>query len=209
MTNSKIMTAYTDEQVARLTGISVGRLRYWDNTDFFKPEYAWQERGEAFSRIYSYLDLVSLKVVAKLRKRVPLQRLRQVKEKLADYSPELWRGLTLWVDGDEVAFVHPTSGEPEQIVSGQKIMELPLAETLDDLEEKVRSLLARDEHNVGQIIQKRRVLHNRRVIAGTRIPVSAIRAFHEAGYSVAEILEEYPSLTERDVAAALRDDEAA
>jgi DNA-binding transcriptional MerR regulator len=79
---AEIITAFTDEQVSKLTGISVGQLRYWDRTDFFKPEFAYEERRDAFSRVYSYLDLVSLKIIARLRSRVPLQRLRIVKQQL-------------------------------------------------------------------------------------------------------------------------------
>ena len=209
MTGKKVVMAFTDEQVAKLTGISVRQLRYWDETEFFRPEFAWEERKDVLSRIYSYLDLVSLKVIARLRKKVPLQRLRVVKERLAEFSPELWRGLTLWVEGGDVAFFHPKSGEPEQVVSGQKIMKLPLANTLDDLDTNVQLLFMRDVQSVGRIAQRRRVLHNRPAIAGTRIPVSAIRAFHKAGYSVEDILAEYPSLTAKDIRVALADDEAA
>lgn len=205
----KILTAFAEEQVARLTGISVGQLRYWDRTEFFQPEFAYIERKDAYSRIYSYLDVVSLRIIARLRKDVPLQRLRAVKEELSAFSQDLWRGLTLWVQNREVAFINPNTGEPEEVVSGQKIMKLPLAETLDDLDEKLRILLERDPTVVGTISQHRRVMHNRPVIAGTRIPVSAIRSFDDAGYSTDEILAEYPSLTAEDVEAAISEDHAA
>ena len=209
MTNQQVITAFSDEQVARLTGISVRQLRYWDETDFIRPEYAWEDRSDVSSRIYSYLELVSLKVIARLRKKVPLQRLRLVKEHLSEYTPDLWRGLHLWVDGQDVAFYNPATGNPEHVVSGQKIMEFPLADELDDLEKGVQKLFARESADIGQIVQRRRVLHNKRVVAGTRIPVSAIKAFSDAGYSIDEILAEYPALTADDVRAALNDDEAA
>jgi len=209
MADRGVITAFTDEQVAKLTGISVGQLRYWDRTDFFRPEFAYEDRREAYSRIYSYLDLVSLKVIARLRKNVPLQRLRIVKERLKEFSPDLWRGITLWVHGNNVAFVHPDTGEPEEVVSGQKLLKLPLSETLDDLDAGVQQLFQRDTSNVGRIDQQRRIMHNRPVIAGTRIPVSAIRSFYEAGYSIQEIVAEYPSITEKDVRAALANETAA
>ena len=209
MTQKKVITAFTEDQVSRLTGTSVWQLRYWDRTDFFCPEYGYEERRAPFSRIYSYLDLVSLKVISRLREKVPLQRLRLVKEKLRQFTPDLWRGLTLWVDGRDVAFEHPHTGQPEQVLTGQKIMEFPLRETLDDLDRGVEDLFRRDQSTVGQVEQQRRVMHNRRVIAGTRVPVSAIRAFYNAGYTADQILEEYPSLTRQDVEAALADGHAA
>ncbi|MEE4209317.1 MAG: DUF433 domain-containing protein [Parvularcula sp.] len=209
MAHKKVITAFTEDQVSRLTGTSVWQLRYWDRTDFFCPEYGYEERGAPLSRIYSYLDLVSLKVISRLREKVPLQRLRLVKEKLSQFTPDLWRGLTLWVDGRDVAFVHPHTGQPEQILTGQKIIEFPLRETVDDVDSGVQDLFRRDKSTVGRVKQQRRVMHNRPVIAGTRIPVSAIRAFYHAGYTADQILEEYPSLTSQDVEAALADDHAA
>jgi len=46
-------------------------------------------------------------------------------------------------------------------------------------------------------------MQNAPVLAGTRIPTSAIREFAAAGYNTAAILREYPTLTAKDVAAAL------
>lgn len=209
MAGQTVIAAYSEDQAARLTGISVGQLRYWDRTDFFRPEFAYEERRAAFSRIYSYLDLVSLRVIARLRDETSLQQLRQVKEKLAEIGPDLWRGTELWVQNKKVAYVHPETGEPEEVVSGQRLLKLALREITDDLDEKLRTITARDEGTVGAIDQDRRVMRNRPVVAGTRIPVEAIRSFHEAGYGIEDIIAEYPSLTPRDVEAALADDHAA
>jgi uncharacterized protein (DUF433 family) len=41
------------------------------------------------------------------------------------------------------------------------------------------------------------------VIAGTRIPINAVKDFHAAGYSTDQIIKEYPDLTAEDVEAAL------
>lgn len=206
---SNVVMAFTDEQAERLTGLSVGQLRYWDRTGFFEPEFAFEERRDVYSRIYSYLDVVALKIIARLRQDVPLQRLRLVKEELRGYSPDLWRGLTLWVHNREVAFLNPNTGEPEEVISGQKIMRLPLGETLDDLDAKVKEIFKRDPTVVGQIEQSRRVMHNRPVIAGTRIPVSAVLSFHAAGYDTDAIIAEYPSLTADDITAAIEAADAA
>lgn len=204
-----VVQAFTEEQVARLTGITVRQLRYWDQTGFFHPEYAYENRSDAYSRIYSYLDLVSLKVIARLRASVALQRLRVVKEKLRDINPHLWRGITLLVHGGEVVFIRPGAGEPEEVVSGQKVMRIALGEVTDDLEEKVRELHRRDGAKIGTVARDRSVMGNARVVGGTRIPVAAIRSFHEAGYTAEEIIAEYPALTPQDVEAALMDGEAA
>ncbi|ODT71717.1 MAG: hypothetical protein ABS75_07145 [Pelagibacterium sp. SCN 63-23] len=61
----------------------------------------------------------------------------------------------------------------------------------------------REGSEVGQIAQSRNVAHNQQVIAGTRIPVRSIKAFADAGYSVEQIIEQYPSLTREDIEAAI------
>jgi uncharacterized protein (DUF433 family) len=48
------------------------------------------------------------------------------------------------------------------------------------------------------------VIRNTLVISGTRIPVGAIVRLNEDGYSVDQIIEEYPDLRKEDVEAALR-----
>jgi uncharacterized protein (DUF433 family) len=50
----------------------------------------------------------------------------------------------------------------------------------------------------GVIERSRFVNHNAPVIAGTRIPVSAIKNFAKAGYSTSQIIQEYPDFTEKD-----------
>jgi hypothetical protein len=102
----------------------VGQLRYWDRTEFFRPEFAYEERRAAFGRVYSYLDLVSLKVIGRLRDETSLQQLRKVKVKLAEIGPDLWRGTELWAQDGRVAYVHPETGEPKEVVSGQRLLKL-------------------------------------------------------------------------------------
>ena len=46
-------------------------------------------------------------------------------------------------------------------------------------------------------------MNNAVVIAGTRIPVNTIKRFSDHGYSVEQIIKEYPTLTEVDIKAAI------
>lgn len=57
---------------------------------------------------------------------------------------------------------------------------------------------------IGQIERRSDVLGGRPVIAGTRVPVSAIKEFAKAGYAVSQIRQEYPSLTADDINAAIK-----
>jgi uncharacterized protein (DUF433 family) len=72
----------------------------------------------------------------------------------------------------------------------------------EELSAAVAGLRGRKLGDLGRIERKRGVMGGRPVIAGTRILVSSVQAFAEAGYSAAQITEQYPTLTPADVAAA-------
>ncbi|HEX9903523.1 MAG TPA: MerR family transcriptional regulator, partial [Propylenella sp.] len=96
---NNVIRAFSAEHVTRLTGLSKGQLRYWDRTGFFRPRFAFEDRSKAFSRIYSFRDLVGLRTLALLRKehKVSLQHLRKVAEKLSHLKESLWSETVLYV----------------------------------------------------------------------------------------------------------------
>lgn len=206
-----VIAAFTEDQAARLTGITRSQLRYWDRTGFFAPSMAWRDQGTAYGRLYSFRDLGSLRVLNDLRNRgkVPLPHLREVKKKLAYLGDDLWARTTLYVLNRKVVFWNPDEDVREEVLSGQVTLDIPLRLVRDSLEEDIRKMRDRDESMVGRIDRHKSVVHNVPVIAGTRIPVKSIRAFAKAGYSTEAILKEYPTLTARDIQAAIAFEEAA
>ena len=54
------------KRVARLTGVSVRQLGYWDRTDFYQPSYEDGTPGHTSTRFYSFRDLVALRTIHKL-----------------------------------------------------------------------------------------------------------------------------------------------
>jgi DNA-binding transcriptional MerR regulator len=66
-TSSRI-AAFSEEQVERLTGLNTAQLRYWDRMGFFQPSYAGENRRIAYSRIYSFKDVVGLRTLGLLRR---------------------------------------------------------------------------------------------------------------------------------------------
>lgn len=206
-----VIAAFTEEQVERLTGVSVRQLHHWDRSKFFTPSLSGDDRRQPYSRLYSFRDVACLKVLNALRNEanVSLQHLREVKEKLAHLGDDLWAKTTLYVLNKKVIFDHPETQTREEIVSGQCVLQIPLQVVTGDLKTAVDRMRARDESSFGQIESKRGVANSRPVVAGTRIPVSSIKEFAEAGYSVDDIRKEYPTLTPEDIRAALNFDAAA
>lgn len=201
-----MVQAFSLEQTARLTGISSGQLLNWDRTGFFTPSLASHNRREVFSRVYSFNDLSSLKVIATLRNetKVSLQHLREVGRKLSRLGENSWTRITLFVLNKKVVFHNPDTDTKEEIVSGQAILDIPLQVVRSNMQRAVDADRVRSEKQLGQTEQRKFLSHSQIVIAGTRIPVKSVVAFIDAGYSNAMIIEEYPSLTVEDIEAVRR-----
>ena len=207
--SSPVVLAFTADEVAKLTGMSPSSLRNWDDAGFFRPRFAGDDRRASYSRIYSFKDVVGLRVLKLLRSqyKIPLGHLRDVAGELEHYSADPWSEIRLYVLGREVCFREPETGQQRGVLSGQYAL-LPLEDVARDMRTRIAELRARDASDVGRIERRRNIVGNAPVVAGTRIPVSALRNFADAGYSVEEIMAEYPSLTREDVEAALRYDAA-
>ena len=205
LNDETVIAAFSEDNVAYLTGLSNNQLRYWDRTNFFAPSVADENRRVAFSRIYSFKDIVALRTLSVLRNQhsVSLQHLRQVAGKLQHLEDRLWTAITLYVLKRKVHFFNPETDQIEEVLSGQYALGIPLETIVADTRHDVAQLRARDDGKIGQVGRARYVSHNAWVIAGTRIPVAAIKRFAEDGFSAEQIMEEYPTLTEDDISAAI------
>ncbi len=202
-----VVAAFSDEQTARLTGLSVSQLRNWDQTGFFEPSMAAQNRRVSYSRVYSFADLLSLQVLKNLRNDIgcSLQHLREVKGQLAELGDIKWSDTTLYVLGKRVVFHDDRRDEYYEPVSNQKVMKIPLRIVRSDMRNAVQDLWTREEDMYGQTVKARRVVHNEVVFAGTRITVKSVIDFVSAGFTVEQIIREFPTLTQLDIETAIRE----
>lgn len=203
-----MIAAFSEEQVERLSGVSKSQLRYWDRTNFYRPTYAEQNRRVAFSRVYTFKDIVALRVLNVLRNQcnISLQHLRDVSERLGELhdDPERWTETRLYPLNGRVVWYERGSELPQEVASGQYVVNVVLNDVVQQTKQAVCALHEpRDQSKIGSIERSRYIVHNAAVIGGTRIPVGAIKRFSEAGYSAQQILKEYPDLTLEDVEAAL------
>jgi DNA-binding transcriptional MerR regulator len=185
--------------------LTKAQLVYWDRTAFFAPKHADENRRLAYARLYSFKDIVALRTLSVLRNEhgIPLQHLRKVAQKLSHLADDLWTKTTLYVVNRKVVFHEPGSGRLREVVSDQYVFGLPLKTVISDTKKAVENIRRRDPKKIGRVERSRFVSHNAWVVGGTRIPTAAIRRFKEAGYTVDQIIAEYPDLTQRDVRAAL------
>jgi len=198
------LIAFTTEHVCRLTGLSTRQVRYWDETGFFSPTVVRGFKKRPFGRIYSFRDVVGLRTIAILRKKLPLQELRRVGEWLRQHHETLWSSLRLALAGRRVVFFDPVTGIPtEARGKAQTVLKVALEPIAHDMRQAAERLRERAPEQIGQIVRNRYVVHNAWTVAGTRIPTEAIWNFHKAGYSAEAILKEYPRITAKDIKAAI------
>jgi uncharacterized protein (DUF433 family) len=200
------LLAFSAQHVCQLTGLSMRQVRYWDRTGFFSPCYSDEHRRRPFSRVYSFRDVVGLRAIAVLRQqyRVPLQELRRVGAQLAERYESPWTSLRLYVAGQRVFFDDPTTGARVATnPPAQAVFPIEMQRIAHEMQAAVKRLRKRQAEDIGKVTQHRYVAHNAPVLAGTRIPTSAVWNFHQAGYDTAAIIREYPRLTPDDVRAAI------
>lgn len=204
MDDDAVIGAFGEEDAARLTGLSVGQLRRWDRSGFLRPSYGADNRRLPFSRVYSFRNIVSLRVLSDLRNKhkVSMQHLRKVSQKLAEFGDARWTSATLYVLGRRVVFTDPRTSERKEIVTGQRVLDIPLRVAISDTRSAIRSLNERGDDEKGKIVRARFVLQNEPVFAGTRIPVAAVNRYLASGYTPSDVVREFPDLTLEDVDAA-------
>lgn len=192
--------ALTTEQVCRLTGLSESRLRYWNKTGFFQPAVDPSVHGP-YGAFYSFRDVVGLRTLAVLRDKTSLQSLRKIGAYLQEHFDDPWASLRFYTSGRDV-LVDMGNG-PVVLVPGgaQHVFDIGLVEVIGDMRSAVESMRRRRPEQIGTFTQHRYTAHNQVVVAGTRIPIAAVWAYHQAGYSPEAIVEQYPRLKVADVEA--------
>ncbi|WP_211241998.1 DUF433 domain-containing protein [Roseivivax halodurans] len=204
MTETDLIGAFSEEDAARLTGVSIYQLRDWDRSGFLRPSYAPEDRRQAYSRVYSFRDIVSLRVLNALRNEngVPMQHLRKVAAELAHLGEDKWTATVLYVLGKRVVFDDPRDDKRREVVGGQRVFDIPLRVAISDTKRAIEDLNRRGQSAYGHVLSGRFVQNNQPVFEGTRIPVASVKRYLECGYGTDEILEEFPDLSADDIEAA-------
>jgi uncharacterized protein (DUF433 family) len=196
------MQAFTAERVRVLTGLSLRQLQYWDEQRFIRPSLTARQ-GRGRKRLYSFRDLVSLKVASQLRRLgISLQQIRKVDAHLRqlDYRRPLAE-LRFYVANGQLYFEEAgtvrAGGQPAQVLATYVVPVGEIAHTLAGEITKLR------ERRTGETERRRGTLGGQLLIKGTRIKVESIKRLARQGASEAEILAMYPDLAPDDVRAAL------
>lgn len=196
-----LLRAFSVDHAAKITELTKARLTRWDRLGFFSPELADPEdSGNPYGRVYSYTDLVGLRTLAVLadKHRMSLKELRKAHDVLATHVNKPWSEMQLSVLNRKI--VYDLGGAPRDTEGQLAGNHVPLLTIASEVARRAEALRKRDNDQIGVFERHKFIAHNARVLAGTRIPVSAVESFIEAGYSDRAIVAEYPTLTKFDVA---------
>jgi uncharacterized protein (DUF433 family) len=193
------------DTAARLAGVSVRRVRYWDDTNLVHPSIKRHINQRTTVRLYSFGDLVELLAVAAML-RSPGVHLPQVRKVVAYLRHRGYRAplqeIRYAVAGGEV-FFQDEDGDwaggraPDQLVEHRVL-------PLDEIRLRILQASERPAEKAGQIIRRRKIAGFKPVFAGTRIPVQAVLGYLKRGYSDKQIIQAFPVLTPEDINAARR-----
>ncbi len=101
------MMGFTTKQVGMLTGLTFRQLNYFDNNSVLSPSVQ-PAQGRGTYRLYSFRDLVGLRMIAKLRHQgISLQAIRKAVTYLEKLETSQWSACVLALQGDDVVWVTP------------------------------------------------------------------------------------------------------
>lgn len=199
---------FTTDQVIRITGVSRRRLAYWLDRGIVSADID-EARGRGRIRLWSFRNLLEVRVALWLRDRLSLQLIGRIVKELrkagltSPLATVRFAVLARGRRGDSVV-IQTGTGEWAHPIRGQIIFEGTLP--LQRFGEELTAAADRDykRRRRARVIERRRgKLGSKPVFAGTRIPVETVIRLHSAGWDLERILDNYPGLTAADVKAAL------
>lgn len=128
-------------QVCNIVGISYRQLDYWARTKLVPPSIR-PARGSGSQRLYSFSDLVDLKLIKKLLETgVSLQRVREAIDYLHSLGHDL-SGVTIASDGKSVYACKSPEEVYDLLLGGQGVFGIAIDPVLEELEGSVSALRA-------------------------------------------------------------------
>ncbi len=201
-----MVEAFSEDLVHRITKLSTWQLRYWTGLGIVYPSIAGIDGGP---RLYSFLDLMRLKVAAELRRLharpTDIKQLIDTLEHRGFNDPFVTLSFYATQDGRRPVYLDPAFGGPlsahkNEVGQTVETFNLKLRDLKTNLQETISEILQR---KTGQVAKVRNVQGSEYVIVGTRVPTAKIAALAAAGWDERRILAAYPHLAADDVREAL------
>jgi DNA-binding transcriptional MerR regulator len=141
------MDAFNSKAVSRIVGVSLRQIQYWDERGFIRPSVK-TAGGRGTKRLYSFSDLVQLKVVKDLAGHgLSLQKIRRclryLKDSFADQTQPL-QSLRYLTDGDKLFVLTSDRNKILDAMDRQFVFSLGIGNLVHELDGEVRRVAARE-----------------------------------------------------------------
>jgi DNA-binding transcriptional MerR regulator len=136
-TSASEEVGYRGKVVCSIVGITYRQLDYWARTELIRPSIA-DAQGSGSQRLYSYRDLVSLKVIKNLiDSGVSLQKARRAIDYLRDNLSEEVASANLVLFGSDSVLARTGDDLVDLVRQGQGVLNIvPLGPVVEDLDQK-------------------------------------------------------------------------
>src|SRR3990172_8459597 len=136
--------AFNTKTVVKLTGLTQRQTDYWDRTHFIKPSLK-EAAGHGTARLYSFVDLVQLKVAKTLiDKGVSLQKIRKSINFLKKNFPDVEKPLAQMrfiTDGETIFTLSDDKNKIlDTLKQGQMVFALAIGEIIEQLKGEVKNI---------------------------------------------------------------------
>lgn len=153
---------FNTKTVSKLIGITNRQVDYWDKTHFIKPS-AQEAAGYGSARLYSFADLIRLKVAKTLRdKGISLQKIRKSLSYLKTHMPDVENPLSdlkFLTDGETIFVLTKDLQEiVDTLKNGQLIFSVSLGTIIDELRGEVKTLHDSRKYEVKAMKRKYQVI---------------------------------------------------
>ncbi|HEY1268307.1 MAG TPA: MerR family transcriptional regulator [Candidatus Binatia bacterium] len=141
------MDASDSKTVSRIVGVSLRQIQYWDERGFISPSVKTAD-GRGTRRLYSFSDLVQLKVVKDLADHgLSLQKIRRCLRHRKDCFPhesEPLSSLRYLTDGEKLFVLTSDRKKILEAMERQFVFSLGIGSLVRELGGEVRRVVARD-----------------------------------------------------------------
>ena len=136
--------SFNTNTVIKMTGLTMRQVDYWDRTHFIKPSLK-EASGHGTARLYSFIDLVQLKVAKTLiDKGVSLQKIRKAITYLKKNFPDIEKPLAemrFLTDGETIFVLTNKKGIILDTLSkGQLVFAVAIGEIIEGLKGEVEKI---------------------------------------------------------------------
>jgi DNA-binding transcriptional MerR regulator len=138
---SNVSDDYDSKTASQIVGVSLRQLQYWDEQDFIRPSVRLAE-GRGTRRLYSFHDLVCLKVVKDLaRYGFSLQKIRRCLKPLkdnADHTKHPNHALKYLTNGEDLFIITDDRQKMLDAMERKFVLSLGIGRLVHELDDRAR-----------------------------------------------------------------------